>query len=186
MYSSGHSISFLTISAIHKCKIEMEKNALKHYYNQQKLIRHEEAVITKLKSFNREKSIKRAESREKMLAKIERLEKPAELNDSMKLRLSTSAVSGQMVLSVENLSKRFGSHVLFEGLSFLLRRGEKVALIGENGSGKTTILKALTGSVRPDAGKNNRLFSCAESDSFRGPWQSDSGTISAICVRGSG
>ena len=126
--------------------------ALKHYYNQQKLIRHEEAVITKLKSFNREKSIKRAESREKMLAKIERLEKPAELNDSMKLRLATSAVSGQMVLSAEHLSKRFGSRLLFGDLSFLLRRGEKVALIGENGSGKTTVLKALTGSVRPDGG----------------------------------
>ena len=145
MYSGNYSV--------YAAKKASEREiALKHYYNQQREIRHEEAVITRLKSFNREKSIKRAESREKILAKIERLEKPSELNDSMKLRLSTSAVSGQMVLSVENLSKRFGSRVLFEGLSFLLRRGEKVALIGENGSGKTTILKALTGSVRPDAG----------------------------------
>ncbi len=145
MYSGSYSV--------YAAKKAAEREvALKHYYNQQKLIRHEEAVITKLKSFNREKSIKRAESREKMLAKIERLEKPAELNDSMKLRLATSAVSGQMVLSVESLSKSFGSRRLFEGLSFLLRRGEKVALIGENGSGKTTVLKTLTGSLRPDGG----------------------------------
>ena len=133
-------------------KAQEREIALKHYYNQQKVIKHEEAVITKLKSFNREKSIKRAESREKMLAKIERLDKPAELNDSMKLHLSSSAVSGQLVLSVENLSMHYGSRTLFEDLSFLIRRGEKVALIGENGSGKTTILKTLTGSVRPDSG----------------------------------
>ena len=127
--------------------------ALKHYYNQQKMIRHEEEVITKLKSFNREKSIKRAESREKRLEKIERLEKPRELNDSMHLTLSSSAVSGQVVLSVENLSKRFGSRQLFEHLDFTIRRGEKTALIGENGSGKTTILKILTGAMTPDEGR---------------------------------
>ncbi|MBO4872714.1 MAG: ABC-F family ATP-binding cassette domain-containing protein [Lachnospiraceae bacterium] len=145
MYSGNYSV--------YAAKKAAEREiALKHYYNQQKVIRHEEAVITRLKSYNREKSIRRAESREKMLARIDRLEKPRELNDSMHLKLSSSAVSGQDVLTVDSLSKHFGSRTLFQDLTFTLRRGEKVALIGENGSGKTTILKALTGSLRPDGG----------------------------------
>ncbi len=126
--------------------------ALKHYLNQQKTIRHEEEVIAKLKSFNREKSIKRAESREKRLGMIERLEKPQEVRDAMHLSLSSSAVSGEQVLTVQDLSKSFGPRCLFSGLSFGLRRGEKTAIIGDNGCGKTTLMKIMTGAVSPDAG----------------------------------
>ncbi len=125
---------------------------LKAYMNQQQEIKHQEEVIAKLKSFNREKSIKRAESREKMLDKIERLEKPTEARTDMHISLEPKYVSGNDVLSVENLSKSFGSLRLFEDIGFTLKRGEHVAVIGDNGTGKTTILKIINGLLAPDSG----------------------------------
>lgn len=122
------------------------------YMKQQQEIRHQEAVIEKLKSFNREKSIKRAESREKMLDKIEVLEKPTEVRADMHLKLEPKFQSGNDVLQVEGLSKAFGSLSLFEGLSFELKKGEHVAIIGDNGTGKTTILKMINELLPPDDG----------------------------------
>lgn len=133
-------------------KKTMQKNAqLKAYINQQREIKHQEEVIAKLKSFNREKSIKRAESREKMLDKIERLKKPTE-NSQMHFSLEPRIVSGNDVISVEGLSKSYDELVLFTDLDFEIKRGEKVAIIGNNGTGKTTILKIITGQVDADAG----------------------------------
>lgn len=125
---------------------------LKEYLNQQREIKHHEEVITKLKQFNREKSIKRAESREKMLNKIERVDKPVELNDKMNIKLEPDIVSGNDVLHVNNLSKSFDNNCLFENMDFEIKRGERVALIGNNGTGKTTILKLINGITAPDAG----------------------------------
>ncbi|MFQ7574010.1 MAG: ribosomal protection-like ABC-F family protein [Lachnospira sp.] len=125
---------------------------LKEYLNQQREIKHHEEVITKLKQFNREKSIKRAESREKMLNKIERVDKPVELNDKMNITLEPDIVSGNDVLNVNNLSKSFDNNCLFENMDFEIKRGERVALIGNNGTGKTTILKLINGITAPDAG----------------------------------
>ncbi len=126
---------------------------MKAWLNQQQEIRHQEEVIAKLKSFNREKSIKRAESREKMLEKIERIEKPAEINDEMVIRLEPNVVSGNDVLTVRGLSKSFGSQLLFKDVDFEIKRGERVAIIGNNGTGKTTILKILNQVLEPDAGE---------------------------------
>lgn len=122
------------------------------YMNQQREIKHQEEVIEKLKSFNREKSIKRAESREKMLDKIEVIEKPSEVRTDMKLTLTPRILSGNDVLTVEHLSKSFGSHKLFTDVNFEIKRGEHVAIIGDNGSGKTTLLKILNGLVPADQG----------------------------------
>lgn len=118
---------------------------MKQYLNQQAEIKHQEEVIAKLKSFNREKSIKRAESREKMLDKIERIDKPVEENTKMNLLFKPRIQSGNDVLSVKGLSKSYGSHQLFSDISFKIKRGEHVAIIGDNGTGKTTILKILMG-----------------------------------------
>ena len=118
---------------------------MKQYLNQQAEIKHQEEVIAKLKSFNREKSIKRAESREKMLDKIERIDKPVEENTKMNLLFKPRIQSGNDVLSVKGLSKSYGSHQLFSDISFEIKRGEHVAIIGDNGTGKTTILKILMG-----------------------------------------
>lgn len=126
---------------------------LKEYLNQQREIKHQEEVITKLKQFNREKSIKRAESREKMLEKIERVDKPTEINDKMNIRLDPKVVSGSDVLTVKGLSKSFDSTTLFSGLDFEIKRGERVALIGSNGTGKTTILKIINGLIPADYGE---------------------------------
>ena len=122
------------------------------YMNQQREIKHQEEVIEKLKSFNREKSIKRAESREKMLDKIEVIEKPSEVRTDMKLSLTPRILSGNDVLTVEHLSKSFDSHKLFTDVNFEIKRGEHVAIIGDNGSGKTTLLKILNGLVPADQG----------------------------------
>ncbi len=122
------------------------------YLKQQQEIRHQEAVIEKLKSFNREKSIKRAESREKMLNKIEVLEKPVEVRSDMHLKLEPKYPSGNDVLQVESLSKSFGALTLFTDLSFALKKGEHVAIIGDNGTGKTTILKMINELLPPDQG----------------------------------
>lgn len=132
---------------------EMLRTAAYHaYMKQQQEIKHQEAVIEKLKSFNREKSIKRAESREKMLEKIEVLEKPTEVRADMHLKLEPKFQSGNDVLHVEGLSKAFGPLSLFEGLSFELKKGEHVAIIGDNGTGKTTILKLINELLPPDSG----------------------------------
>lgn len=126
---------------------------LKEYYNQQRDIKHQEEVIAKLKSFNREKSIKRAESREKLLDKIEVIDKPITEQETMHFKLEPAKESGNDVLSVEGLSKAFGGNRLFDNVSFEIKKGEKVALIGNNGTGKTTILKIINHIIDADAGK---------------------------------
>lgn len=126
---------------------------MKAYLNQQQEIKHQEEVITKLKSFNREKSIRRAESREKMLDKIERLDKPSEVNDEMKIRLEPNIISGNDVLTVRDLKKAFDQNLLFDHVDFEIKRGERVAIIGGNGTGKTTILKMLNGILGADQGE---------------------------------
>ena len=125
---------------------------LKEYLNQQREIKHQEDVITKLKQFNREKSIKRAESREKMLDKIEIVDKPQELNDKMNIKLEPNVVSGNDVLTISGLSKSFDDITLFDNINIEIKRGERVALIGNNGTGKTTILKLINGIIEPDSG----------------------------------
>ncbi len=126
---------------------------LKEYLNQQQEIKHQEAVIEKLRSFNREKSIKRAESREKMLEKIKPVEKPVELHAEIHLKLEPSCTSGNDVLSVEHLGKSFPPHTLFSDVNFEVKRGEHVAVIGDNGTGKTTLLKILNRVLPADTGQ---------------------------------
>ena len=135
-----------------KKRQEILDSLQKQYLNQQAEIKHQEEVITKLKQFNREKSIKRAESREKMLDKIERIDKPIEENTKMHLLFTPKIQSGNDVLTVKGLSKRFADHVLFENIDFEIKRGEHVAIIGDNGSGKTTILKMINDLLTPDSG----------------------------------
>ena len=136
--------------AVKKEQLRVAK--LNAYLKQQQEIKHQEEVIEKLKSFNREKSIKRAESREKMLSKIEVLEKPTETNSEMKIHLTPRIVSGNDVLQVEGLTKAFPNHPLFFDLNFEIKRGEHVAIIGDNGTGKTTILKIINQIIDADAG----------------------------------
>lgn len=133
-------------------KAALRDAQIKQYYNQQQEIRHQEAVIEKLRSFNREKSIKRAESREKMLDKIERIEKPVEYEKTMSFSLTPSCISGNDVLQVEHFTKSFGDNHLFKDISFDVKRGEKIAILGENGTGKTTLLKMIQGMEPVDAG----------------------------------
>lgn len=135
-----------------KKKDALYKDQLKAYLNQQKEIKHQQEVIDKLKSFNREKSIKRAESREKMLDKIEVMDKPALINDKMKLSFETDITSGNDVLKVSNLSKSFNEKHLFSDINFEIHRGEKVAILGDNGTGKSTILKIINELIKPDSG----------------------------------
>ena len=134
-------------------KAQLRDAQYKAYLNQQREIKHQEAVITKLRSFNREKSIKRAESRVKMLDKIQRIEKPLEIDNQMRISLEPRFISGNDVLTVEGLSKAFPGQTLFTDINFEIKRGERVALIGNNGTGKTTILKILNGIVDADAGR---------------------------------
>ena len=133
-------------------KQQLRDARLKEYYNQQREIKHQQAVIDKLKSFNREKSIRRAESREKMLEKIKPVEKPVEVNTEMHFTLEPSCVSGNDVLTVEHLSKQFDGQVLFRDVNFEIKRGEHVAVIGDNGTGKTTLLKILNQVQTADTG----------------------------------
>jgi len=130
----------------------IRETKIKEYLNQQQEIKHQEAVIEKLRSFNREKSIKRAESREKKLEKMELVDKPIEDKHDLHFTLEPSCISGNDVLSVENLSKSFGSQVLFKNISFEIKRGEHIAIIGDNGTGKTTLLKILNEVVAADTG----------------------------------
>ena len=133
-------------------KQQIRDARLKEYLNQQREIRHQQAVIEKLRSFNREKSIRRAESREKMLEKMTPVEKPMDEPREMHFTLEPSCISGNDVLSVEGLSKRFDSQVLFKDVSFEIKRGEHVAIIGDNGTGKTTLLKILNQVQKADTG----------------------------------
>ena len=126
---------------------------MKEYLNQQQEIKHQEAVITKLKQFNREKSIKRAESRQKQLEKIDRVEAPITHIENMKLSLDISKESGKDVLTVHNLAKSFDEKHLFSNINFEIKRGERVAIIGDNGTGKTTLLKIINGLLSPDTGE---------------------------------
>ena len=150
----GHCTVFSgNYSAYSDKKAMLRDAAIRAYLNQQQEIRHQEAVISKLKSFNREKSIKRAESREKMLDKMERLEKPTQANDSMDIRLEPDVVSGNDVLTVTDLSKSFDTQTLFTNVDFEIKRGERVAIIGNNGTGKTTLLKIINGIIPADSGQ---------------------------------
>ena len=133
-------------------KKQLRDARLKEYLNQQQEIKHQEAVIEKLRSFNREKSIRRAESREKMLEKIRPVEKPVELHTEIHLKLTPSKTSGNDVLSVEHLSKAFPPQTLFTDVNFEIKRGEHVAVIGDNGTGKTTLLKILNQVIPADSG----------------------------------
>ena len=139
-------------SAYSEKKEMLRKARMNAYLNQQREIHHQEEVIEKLKSFNREKSIKRAESREKALDKIQVLEKPSEINSEMDLRLVPQIVSGKDVLAVSEIKKSFQNMTLFQDLSFEIKRGEHVAIIGKNGTGKTTLLKMINHLLEPDQG----------------------------------
>ena len=150
---NGKATVFLGNYSDYAQKKAMLRDAqIKAWMNQQQEIKHQEQVIAKLKSFNREKSIKRAESREKMLDKIDRLEKPTELNSEIHLQLHPRIESGEDVLTVEHLAKSFDNLSLFSDLNFAIKRGEKVAIIGNNGTGKTTILKIINSVIEADAG----------------------------------
>ena len=149
----GVSLSFSgNYSAFSLKKAESRRAALHAWEKQQSEIRHQEDVIRKLRQFNRQKSISRAESREKQLRKIDRVEKPSALSADMHLHLIPVTESGKDVCSAEDLQKGFSEEPLFSGLNFLIRRGERVGLIGDNGTGKSTILKILGGVLEPDAG----------------------------------
>ncbi|MDO4344110.1 MAG: ABC-F family ATP-binding cassette domain-containing protein [Eubacteriales bacterium] len=150
---NGHSTVFPGNYTAYAQKRAMLREArMKAYLNQQQEIRHQEAVISKLRSFNREKSIKRAESRVKMLDKIERLDKPTEIASEMRIHLTPRVTSGNDVLTVKGLSKAFGRQQLFTDLNFEIKRGERTAIIGDNGTGKTTLLKIINHVCEPDAG----------------------------------
>lgn len=133
-------------------KAKEHEARIKHYINQQKEIKRQEEVIAKLRSFSREKSIKRAKSREKALSKIERIDKPYELDESMSIQFEPSIRSGNDVLTVSSLSKSYASLTLFKDIDFEIKRGEHVAIIGNNGTGKSTILKIINGLEKADRG----------------------------------
>ena len=149
----GHVMTFLgNYSAYAEKKKQLRETQLKAYLNQQAEIKHHQEVIAKLRSFNREKSIRRAESREKMLDKMDLLEKPMEQDTEIKLTLEPKITSGNDVLTVEHLSKSY-DQVLFQDLNFQIYRGERVAIIGDNGTGKTTLLKIINELTDADTGK---------------------------------
>lgn len=150
----GKATTFLgNYSAYSEKKAMLRAGILKAYLNQQQEIKHQEEVIAKLRSFNREKSIKRAESREKLLSKIDVLDKPTEIDDSMHITLEPSVTSGNDVLTVRGLTKSFDGITLFSDVDFDIKRGERIAIIGNNGTGKTTILKIINQLTTQDAGE---------------------------------
>ena len=134
-------------------KADILKTKMREYEKQQAMIAHQQEVIDKLKSFNREKSIKRAESRQKALDKIEVMDAPIMEENHMKLTLEPEVSSGKDVMDIHNLSKSYDGKVLFEGFDFLLQKGEHVAIIGDNGTGKTTLLKIINEAVTADTGE---------------------------------
>lgn len=138
-------------SAFAAKKKQLREAQMNLYLKQQSEIKHQEEVIAKLRSYKQEKFYKRAESREKALSKMDVIEKPTELQDSMTISLEPDVVSGNDVLTVTGLTKSFTT-TLFSNLDFEIKRGEHVALIGDNGTGKTTILKIINGLVDADAG----------------------------------
>ena len=151
---AGHAMLFDgNYSAFIQKRDQVKAIRLKEYENQQQEIKHQKAVIEKLKQFNREKSIRRAESREKMLDKIDVIEKPMEIDGKMRFSIEPSIVSGNDVLTVEHLEKSFGSHTLFSDIDFEIFRGERVALIGANGTGKTTMLKIICKQMAKNKGQ---------------------------------
>ena len=151
---AGKSQTFLGSYSQYAEKKKAQRDAqMKLYLNQQQEIRHQEDVITKLRSFNREKSIRRAESREKMLNKMELVDKPVVLNSRMRISLEPEVTSGNDVLTIENLSKSFENKPLFRNLNLSIHRGEVVGLLGANGTGKTTLLKIINRHLRPNSGK---------------------------------
>ncbi|MGL4992430.1 MAG: ribosomal protection-like ABC-F family protein [Sarcina sp.] len=125
---------------------------LKAYKLQQTEIKRQEEIIERFRSFNREKSIKAAESREKVLDKMDRLDSPEIARRSSNIKFQSEIKSGNDVLAIENLSKHYGEKTLFENISFDVKRGEKIALIGENGRGKTTLFKIILNKVKADSG----------------------------------
>ncbi|WP_035767207.1 ABC-F family ATP-binding cassette domain-containing protein [Butyrivibrio sp. NC2002] len=151
--NKGADIYTGNYTAYAKKREQIRAAKLKAYLNQQAEIKHQEEVIDKLKQFNRGKSIKRAESREKMLDKIERLEKPTEIRDDMRITLTPSCVSGMDVMHVDRIAKSFGNEHLFKNISFDIKRGEHVAIIGDNGTGKTTMLKIINNMETLDEGE---------------------------------
>ena len=151
---NGNSQTFLGNYSRYAEKKKAQRDAqMKQYLNQQQEIQHQEEVIAKLRSFNREKSIRRAESREKMLDKMELVDKPVVLNSRMRISLEPEIISGNDVLTIEHLSKSFDNKPLFKNLNLSIRRGEVVGLLGTNGTGKTTLLKIINRHLRPDGGK---------------------------------
>lgn len=150
----GHARTYMGNYSTYAVKKQaVYDDMMKQYANQQQEIKHQEEVIEKLRSFNREKSIKRAESRQKALDKMERIEKPVLENAEMKITLKPRIQSGNDVLEVSELAKAFGDNHLFSDLSFFVKRGERVAIMGDNGTGKTTLLKIINGLMDADAGK---------------------------------
>ena len=150
----GHATTYMgNYSDYSAKKAIVRAGQIRAWLNQQAEIRHQEQVIEKLRSFNREKSIKRAESREKMLAKIEIIDKPTDIDDEMRFTFEPAITSGNDVLTVTDLAKQFDGEKLFSGISYEIKRGERVAIIGDNGTGKTTMLKIINGILAPDAGE---------------------------------
>ncbi len=150
---NGRSQMFLgNYDAFYEKKAQLRESLRRRYENQQREIKHQQEVIDRLRSFNREKSIKRAESREKLLNRMELVDAPAEDAPSMSLQLTPCIRSGNDVLTLDRVSKSFGANALLQDVSFLIRRGEKVAILGDNGTGKTTLLKILRGMLPYDSG----------------------------------
>ncbi len=125
---------------------------LKAYNLQQAEIKRQEAIIEKFRSFNREKSIRAAESREKALDRMEKIEAPTHDKEASKIKFEASIKSGYDVLHIEDMAKSYGEKTLFTNLNIDLKRGEKVALIGENGRGKTTLFKIIMDKIEADKG----------------------------------